>query len=230
MTARFESARSRRIFLVSAVVLCSALMVAVDGVLMPPYFVKSAVKVLLFGGAMAAYLLFCGGKNDFDFFRPTKKSLLCALALGAAVYAVILGGYFLTRSFVDYSGITASLTGNIGVSAENFLWVSLYISFVNSLLEELFFRGLGYLVLRRLTGRKFAAVFSAVCFAVYHAGITTGWFDPLTYLLTLVGLSAAGLFFDRLDEKTGNLWTSWVVHAFSNFAINTVGFILFGIL
>ena len=36
--------------------------------------------------------------------------------------------------------LTAALTAGTGVRRENFLWVALYISFVNSLLEEFFFR------------------------------------------------------------------------------------------
>lgn len=223
-----SSARSRRCFIFVSVLLCSALMIVVDGILMPPYAVKSAIKVVLFLGAMAAYVLFSRDETWKTLFRPTKRSLLLAFALGAGVYGIILGGYFATSSFVDYSGITASLTGNTGVNGDNFLFVSLYISFVNSFLEELFFRGLSFSVLRRVSPRPVAYLFSSVCFAVYHAGITTGWFDPLMYVLTLAGLFAAGLVFDRLDEKAENLFVSWIVHMFANFAINTVGFILFG--
>ena len=55
------------------------------------------------------------------------------------------------------------------------------------------------------------------------------WFAPLLLGLLIVGLFAAGLIFNRLNEKTGNIYPSWMVHMFANFAINTVGFMLFGI-
>ena len=35
---------------------------------------------------------------------------------------------------------------------------------------------------------------------------------------------------DIQDEKYNNIYSSWLVHMCANFAINTVGFILFGIL
>lgn len=227
MKTVLPGARSHRIFIISAVVFCAALMIVVDGVIMPPYFVKSAIKLVLFSGAMAAYLLLSGEKSALRLLRPTRKGALVALALGGAVYAVVLGGYFALRGVFDFSGITASLTGNIGVTADNFIFVSLYISFVNSLLEEALFRGLGFMILRRYTSDTVALLFSSVCFAVYHAGITNGWFSLGLYLLTLVGLIAAGVMFDLLDRKSDGLFVSWIVHMFANFAINTVGFILF---
>ena len=72
------------------------------------------------------------------------------------------------KDVFDFSAITGALTDNIGVNAENFIIVSLYISFINSLLEEVFFRGFAFINLKRITGRKFAYFFSAGIFAVYH--------------------------------------------------------------
>ena len=41
---------------------------------------------------------------------------------------------------------------------------------------------------------------------------------------------AGGCIFNFLNEKCGNIYPSWLVHLCANLAINTVGFILFGIL
>ena len=35
---------------------------------------------------------------------------------------------------------------------------------------------------------------------------------------------------DYLNELNNNIYSSWFVHMFANFAINTVGFILFGVI
>jgi membrane protease YdiL (CAAX protease family) len=108
--------------------------------------------------------------------------------------------------------------------------VALYISFANSLLEEFFFRGFSFVCLKKSVPRGFAYLFSALMFALYHSGMTTGWFNFGIFALTLVDLMIAGIIFDFLNEKSGNIYTSWVVHMFANFGINTVGFILFGII
>ena len=45
----------------------------------------------------------------------------------------------------------------------------------------------------------------------------------------MFGLIVGGLIFNALNDKFGNIYPSWFVHMAANFAINTIGFILFGI-
>lgn len=222
--------RSRKIDLVcviAAAVLCCGGMTLVDGVWQPGYALKSAVKIALFG---LLPLLLSRFRRDFAFgelLRFQKKGFAKALALGVGLYALILAGFFLFSQFIDFSPIAGKLTENAGVSRRNFLWVSLYISFVNSLLEELFFRGFLFANLKKLSGRGFAYGFSALAFSLYHTAMMLGWFSPWLFLLVLAGLGAGGMIFNRLNEKSGTVYASWLVHMFANFAINTIGFILF---
>ena len=212
------------------VLLGCAAMTLVDGVLRPPYAVKSAVKLALFLLAPLLYGYAAGKDGYRALFRIQRRALLRVLALGFGVFALILGAYFALRSVFDFSAVTALLGKNAGVTAENFLWVSLYICFVNSLLEEFFFRGFAFLVLRRYAGERFACVFSALSFALYHTAMMLGWFPPLLFLLALAGLTAGGVLFNLLDARAETIFPSWAVHIFANLAINTVGFILFKIL
>ena len=134
--------------IISLMVILCIIMAVIDGVVMANYFVKSSIKLALFIGAPLIYTFL---RRDISFSRlfvPDKKSIRLALFLCIPLYALIVGGYWLLKDVFDFSGITASLTGNIGVSKDNFIYVSLYISFVNSLLEEFFFRGFGFLTLK----------------------------------------------------------------------------------
>ncbi|WP_346888458.1 CPBP family glutamic-type intramembrane protease [Clostridium sp. UBA1056] len=56
------------------------------------------------------------------------------------------------------------------------------------------------------------------------------WFTPLLFILLIVSLFVAGLIFNYLNERFNNIYVSWIVHMSANLAINTVGFILFGII
>lgn len=201
-----------------AVALCCGVMILVETVLQPGYAVKSAVKLVLFLGTVLA-------------FRPHgllgREGLRMGLGLGAGIYALILLGFRMFRPFIDLEAIAAGLLGKEGVDRGNFLWVALYISIVNSFLEELLFRGLAFLELRRHT--RFAGIFSAGAFAVYHIGILEGWFSPWIYGLCLAGLFLGGLIFNRLD-RGGSILPSWLAHAAANLAINTIGLMMFGIL
>ena len=138
--------------------------------------------------------------------------------------------YFLLKDVFDFSAVTTTLTANIGVNGKNFIFVSLYISFINSLLEEFFFRGFAFLTLKKRASRFYAYCFSALIFALYHVAMMIGWFSWEVFAIILLGLFVGGLLFNVLNEKSNTIYPSWFVHMFANFAINTVGFILFGII
>ena len=179
-------------------------------------------------------LFFLKNKEEFKDFKkmfiPKKEGILKALLLGLGVYAVIVGGYFLTRNIIDFSGVTTGFTEGMGITGSNFIYVSLYISLMNSFLEEFFFRGFGFITLKKYTSRKVAYIFSSAVFALYHVGMLFGMFELGALLLLLFGLIIGGCIFNRLNELNNNVYPSWFVHMFANFAINTVGFILFGII
>lgn len=222
--------KKKAVMIVCVVILFCAVMAVVDGVIQANYFVKSAIKLVLFLAVPATCTMFDKNLNFKALFVPEKHGLALALGLGAAVYVVILGGYLLLKDVFDFSSITRSLTGNIGVNSENFVFVSLYISFVNSLLEEFFFRGFAFLTLERVTSVRFAYLFSAAIFALYHVAMMIGWFSFGVFAIVLAGLFAGGLIFNFLNAKSGTVYPSWLVHMFANFAINTIGFMLFGII
>lgn len=223
--------KKKQLWGIAAVVLLGcAVMAAVDGLLRPPYWVKSGIKLLFFLLVPLLYCRFMGRISLKSLLFPGKRDFLGALLLGVCVYGLILGAYFVLRNFFDFSAITGLLAGNAGVNGGNFLWVSLYISLCNSLLEEFFFRGFAFLTLGRLAGRRTAYLFSSLSFAAYHIAMLAGWFSLPLFLLAMAGLAAGGCIFNYLDEKRGSILPSWMVHMFANFAINTVGFILFGMI
>ncbi|MDO5479591.1 MAG: type II CAAX endopeptidase family protein, partial [Clostridia bacterium] len=216
----------KKIFTICSLVsIFCIIMAVVDGVLMADYFAKSAIKLVLFLGFPAVYAFFDKELSIKPLFKLKGKGLLLAVFLGVGVYAVILGGYLLLKDVFDFGNITGALTKNIGVTGKNFIYVSIYISFVNSLLEEFFFRGFAFLTLKNVSSRKFSYIFSAGVFAIYHVAMMTGWFSLPVFIIVMAGLFVGGLIFNYLNEKSGTVYPSWLLHMCANFAINTVGFI-----
>ena len=209
------------------VIIACIVMGIVDAVIQPGYAVKSAIKIVMFLLIPIIYGTTNKQVNIQKLIKPDKKGFAIALALGLAVYAVVLGAYFAFRNIFDFSALTKSLNETTGVNKSNFIWVALYISFVNSLLEEFFFRGFSFITLKEYTSRKFAYIFSSLAFALYHIAMMIGWFDVPVILISLDGLFAGGMIFNRFDEKNENIYLSWLIHMFANFATNTIGFILF---
>ena len=223
---------NKSIYILVTVLISSLLMSFIDGVIQPTYFYKSLFKICLF--MIVPFIYFIIYKDEFSKFKqlfiPKKKTLFLSIGLGIAVYIVIIVAYMLFKNFIDFSAIQKSLTSNVGVNADNFLFVAIYISFMNSLLEEFFFRGYAFILLKQKTNTTLAYIFSAGLFAFYHVGMTTGWFNGFIYVLAMLGLFIGGCIFNYLNDTFDTIYPSWLVHMFANFAINTIGCILFGII
>ena len=211
-------------YIIATVLVFSVAVDIIDAVVQPNYFFKIPIKILFFLALPMSF--FVVNKKEFKEFKKIfvfkKSGILKSLLLGLAVYAVIMSAYLLLRDIIDFSNVTSSLTNGMGITADNFIYVSLYISLMNSFLEEFFFRGYGFITLKKYTNRKFAYIFSSGIFAVYHIGMLIGMFGIGALSLLLFGLIAGGCIFNYLNETNENIYSSWFVHMFANFAINTV--------
>ena len=219
-------------YIIMTVFISSLLMSFIDGVMQPTYLYKSLFKIILF--LLIPFIYFVLFKDEFSEFKqlfvPRKNVLLISIGLGILVYLIIIAAYLIFKNFIDFSSIKDSLTSDAGVNQDNFLYVAIYISFINSLLEEFFFRGYAFILLKHKTNTPFAYIFSAGLFSFYHVGMTTGWFNGFIYVLAMAGLFIGACIFNFLNEKCDTIYPSWLVHMFANFAINTIGCILFGII
>lgn len=210
-------------FIIGMVLLGCCIMAVVDAVIVPSYTVKSIIKLALF---LAFPLLYSLTRQRTPlrglFHLQNRRSILEPLSLGLAVYVIIIGGFLLIRQLIDWSAISSSLQN----SHENIFLMGAYISLINSLLEEFFFRGFAFLMLKELAGSKPAYLFSAGIFSLYHIAIMHSWFSPLIFILMLIGLFFAGILFNWLNERYQNIYASWLVHMFANLAINTIALLL----
>lgn len=218
-------------YIVASIFIFSIIVSLIDAVVHPNYFIKIPIKILFF--LVFPIIFFVINKKDLNEFKKLflfqKSGILKSLLLGLIIYTVIILGYFLARNRIDFSGVTSNLTAGMGITANNFIYVALYISLMNSFLEEFFFRGYGFITLKKYTTRKFAYIFSSLIFAIYHVGMLIGMFHVGALILLLLGLIIGGCIFNYLNELNDNIYPSWFVHMFANVAINTVGFILFSV-
>lgn len=206
------------------------LMSIVDGWIQPGYVTKSIIKISVF--LIIPFILnFLKGDGKIaDYLKAKdKKSVYISIALGLGVYGFIMGTYFIISPFIDFTIIKNELLKELGVSRTNFVFVAIYISFVNSLLEEFFFRGFLFLGLLEKAPRKTAYVLSSLLFAIYHIAVMDSWFNPYLFILAMVSLFTGGLIFNYLNEKNKTILNSWIVHMMANFAINHVGLMMFDI-
>lgn len=220
-----NKAKSRAAGLIIVTVACCVISAVAETLIEPPYIIKSALKIAVFLSLPLIYARIAGIRLFENFRSVDKKDIAKLLALGAAVYAVIFGTYLLTQNVFDYAALVRSQAEEQRVGGGNFIPVALYISFGNSFLEEFLFRLVAFLKLSEHLNRKAAYVFSSVMFAAYHVAIIGATFPPALLAAALAALAVGGFIFDLVDAKRGNIYNSWIVHMFADFAIMTVWYI-----
>ena len=207
------------------VIVSCVIMAFVETVIEPLYWVKSALKAVFFLAVPLLLLRFRKEKLADTAFSFTKKTALRLLLLGLAVYSIVMTAYYMTSGIFDYSKMVESLSTDQNVAPSSFIWVALYISFGNSLLEEFMFRQIAFIKLSEHASKAQAYIFSSVMFAIYHLGMISGSFPPLMVALSMVGLTAGGMIFDFIDNKDRNILNSWIIHMFADFAIMTIWYL-----
>ena len=96
--------------------------------------------------------------------------------------------------------------------------ISVLISLIGPIVEEVFFRGFLYGALRKSFGISRAILFSAIFFSLLH-----------TNVLGFIPIVALGMFLAYLREKTGSLVPSITVHIIHNTALASLMFFIRGL-
>ncbi|GAA4061280.1 type II CAAX endopeptidase family protein [Amphibacillus indicireducens] len=220
----------KHVSLLLAVSVLVFLMAPVDLWLAPNYWVKSAVKLVLF------VVMPIGLNHLFKWVElrnllSLKQKGRKLLVIGSLViYIFIVGIYLIIGRWFDLGGVTIALEETMAINRDNFIFVALYIPIVNAFVEEFFFRGILFLALTKYIKMGYAYLISAGIFSVYHVAIMTNWFSAPLFLLLVFSLLVAGLLFNWINAKTDSIYASYFIHAASNLAINTIGLHLFGLL
>ena len=220
-----EKTKKEKFGMIILVAVCCIIMALIETVVEPAYFIKSAAKAVVFSAVPLIVMKLLKIKIFDNNTRLNKKDVLKLLLLGAAIYGVIIGAFFLTRNFFDYSALVASLSEDQNVDSKNFIWIALYISFGNSFLEEFLFRFAAFIRLSEFISKKSAYIFSSIMFAVYHIAMIGASFPLPLLMLALFGLAVGGSIFDLVDDKSKNICNSWIIHMFADFAIMTIWYI-----
>ena len=197
-----------------------------ESVFILSYWPKSMIKASCFIAAITIYCLIY--KEDVIKLLNVKKKLPSKKLLISMtfVYVGIIAAYLILKDRIDLSGIRENLLRKEGLTKDNFIFIFSYIIFVNSFLEESFFRGFIYNVFKDQGFRIVGIIYGSLLFSIYHLGIVALWFDPLILIVCTVGLALAGAFLQFICIKEDNLLASFIVHGCANLAINTIGVLM----
>lgn len=187
------------------------------------YVWKTLAKVMVF--VVFPVLLLRGYKFEFLQIRKTqKKSIYLAFGLGIVVAGTVLSAFMLLNDSIDLVALQIDLETRVGVTASVFPFVAVYILLGNSFLEEFFFRGI---LVDLLRDSKLKWFLPSLFFAIYHIAIFLPWFDWPILILAVAGLFIGGLIFQWINEKSGTIYPSWIIHIFADIGVLLIGIYMF---
>ena len=221
----------KRYIILSSLIAC-IILYFVEQVLVVTYVVKTVIKVMFFIAIPYIYMKFIKkqtlstsiNKKNID-----KHHLKMGILFGGLSFLIILIAFYVLRNIINLQGISEDLQSKSKITASSFIFVGLYITLINSFIEEYFFRGFIFLNLYKLKSKKVAYIYSSLLFGLYHIGIFKTWFNVGLVGLALIGLISIGFVFCWLDTKSKNFVNSWIVHILADSAIIIIGLKMFGI-
>jgi membrane protease YdiL (CAAX protease family) len=204
---------------------------ALEQILLVDYVTKTIAKLILFLSIPLAAMYVFKMYKPLDTLKTQSyifiKQLLPGACIGLVVIGSVAAAYMLVRSRIDTVSIMTEMNEKSGITRQTYLYTGLYITFINSFLEEWFFRGFLFSGLYQRGLKHLAYIWSALLFSIYHLAIFNTWFTPPVMGLALLGLMAAGLFLNYMVRRTGTLLGSWLIHLSANIAIIGIGYTWF---
>lgn len=208
------------------------------------YWIRSGIKVIIFVGAALLILrkeVKIKSEKEVDITKkevieekangikellkwPKKIPKLVYYILGLGIILIIIVPQVADK-FVNVNQIADTIHKK-GMNKQNIIFVYSYIAIVNSFIEELMFRGIGYIELKKHIPEKYACSISAMLFAIYHIAIVNGAVNIWLTILSVIALYIAGVVLNKMDKKTDTIIPSYMVHSLSNWILNIIGYLI----
>lgn len=169
-------------------------------------------------------LLYCkivGIRVLDDIIKPRnwRRCLSQALGLGAAAVLIFWAAYYaLGELLLDRQLIVEKIGQQFSVNARTVMLVAPITIFMNSLLEEFFYRGFAFGLLER-RHRAIAYSLPAAVFTVQHVLFIYHWVTPLPLLMAVAGLFVFALVLQKIYEAADSIVAPWLVHILGDVAM-----------
>ena len=214
------------IYLISTSLIAVIVLYSIEQYLQVNYLIKTILKIILFLSIPIIYNKLIS-KETIISLKFQNSNLKLGVTLGVLSFTSVIISYLIFKGLIDFQSIITDMQTKSKITPANFIFVGLYVTFINSFLEEYFFRGYIFLSFYNSGQKRIAYLYSAVLFAIYHIGIFKTWFKPPLMLLVMFALVLIGFVFNYVDVKSKNLFNSWIIHILADSAIVLIGLRLF---
>ena len=225
MELKGKSINYRCLYIVIASIIAIILLYFVDQILLVSYNIKILIKLILFGVFPLIYIR----NSDYNFIKKSfenrnRKMHSKSIILGVLAFVLTLLFYNIVKETINVENLMDEFQTKYLIEGKQIIYYGMYITIINSFLEEFFFRGFIFLNLLKLGYRKTGYIFTPLMFSLYHIANIKNWFSLSIFLVTVMGLFLVGLLFNKLDEKEEDFKNSWFVHACVDAAVVLIGY------
>ena len=148
-----------------------------------------------------------------------RRCLSVALWLGGLAVLIFWGVYyFLGDLLLDKAMVAEKIGDQFSVTASTVFMIAPVTIFLNSFLEEFFYRGFAFGLLVK-KHRWLGYLLPAMVFTVQHILFIYHWVTPLPFGMAVVALFVLALVLEKLYEKADSIVAPWLVHAFGDLAM-----------
>ena len=188
-------------------------------------FIKQGYKIVLlvFIPLLIIYLIKkTTFKKEYHFNNVKLHDLKKPLIVGISIYTLTIIGYIILKSIIDPETVINGLN-NRGITAQNIIYTSMYLTFINSFIEEFFFRGFIYQYFSEVSN-KVGYFVSSGLFSIYHILVMFAIFNWIMGVLAIIGLMIVGMILVYINKNNKSIVNSWIVHIFADLGVVTIGF------
>ncbi len=161
---------------------------------------------------------------------PKKRDWIIGITLGLLMLVVILAIYFfIAKYWIDVDYIREKVKTIGFVNPFIFQIAGAYLIFVNSFIEEYFWRWFVFRRCRELINGKKSVFLTAFLFTLHHIFVLAAYTDWRMVLLGSLAVFTAGALWSAYYRRYKSIWGSYFSHALVVLALYIIAWqILFG--
>jgi membrane protease YdiL (CAAX protease family) len=186
-------------------------------IFLAPLFYRLIIEKRTFRKALAKHFSLNVLKKYFG--------LMALYGIGFAFIFVLT--FFILEKYLDFQIIVSKLQEAASINLGNLIFIGIYIIFVNSLLEEFFWRGFLFKHLRESIKPWMAYALTGIAFSFYHIMFYYNWFNVVFLIIATLGLAAYATAMNLIFQKYKDLFSCWLVHGIADMAMIFVAFQVF---
>lgn len=209
-----------RVLSISVIVI----LIVLERVLEMNSFVKQGYKIvfLVVIPLLIVYLIQkTSFTEEYNFKNVKWGDLKFPLYVGLFIFFLAIVGYFILKPIVPAETLVGGLQ-SLGITKENIIPSVLYISFINSFIEEFFFRGFLFYEFKGIS-LKAGYLVSSFLFSLYHVLVMFTIFNWIMGILAMIGLMVVGMTLVYVNRSNKSIINSWIVHIFADLGVCIIG-------